>query len=167
MNFFIKTSGNDISGDNASCYSEEDAKMVRMRETWITTFMQLELEACLDEINWMIICHNCEALKGPQEKYPARSLPIPPDYIDNLQSRLMKIKKNILPPTLKMIPKTHYHLPVRPTSIISTTVQPDDMMGGHRDGENSLQERPRASEGKEKVAAAGISSTDKGGKFIS
>ena len=40
-------------------------------------------------------------------------------------------------------------------------------MGGHRDGENSLQERPRASDGEEKVAADGISSTDEGGNFIS
>ena len=122
MNFFIKTSGDDISGDNAYYYSEKDAKMVWMRETWITTFMQLELEACLDEITWMIRCHNCEALNSPQDKYPARSLPIPPDYIDKLQSRLIKVKKSILPSTLKMILKTHYHLPARPTPITSTIV---------------------------------------------
>ena len=46
-------------------------------------FMQLELEASLEEINWRITCHNCEALKCPQEEYPARPLAIPPDYTDN------------------------------------------------------------------------------------
>ena len=84
MSFFIKKSGNDISGDDTHYYSEEDAQMVWMRETGTGTFMRLELEACLDDINWMIRCHNCEALNCPQGEYPARPLPIPPDYIDNL-----------------------------------------------------------------------------------
>ena len=67
-------------------------KMMRTREARIRTFMQLELEACLEELNWMIICHNCEALDCPQEEYPARLLPTPPpSYIDNLQSRLIKV----------------------------------------------------------------------------
>ena len=89
-------------------------------------------------------------LQGPQ--LPAggifgktRPLPIPSDCIDNLQSRLIKLKKGILPPTLKMILKTYYHLPARPAPITSPTVQPDDMMGRHRDGEQNPQERPRAS----------------------
>ena len=30
-----------------------------------------------------------------EEEHPARPLPIPPDYIDNLQSRLVKVKKGI------------------------------------------------------------------------
>ena len=38
MNCFIEKTGNDIS--------EEDEKMVWMREERIRTFMQLELEAC-------------------------------------------------------------------------------------------------------------------------
>ena len=46
------------------------------------------------------------------------------------------------------------------------TVQPDDVMG-HRDGENSPQERPRASEEEERVVANGTPSTDEGGDFIS
>ena len=61
--------------------------------------MQLELKACLDEIDCMIRCRNCEAFNCPQKEDPPRSLPIPPDYIDNLQSRLVKVKKGILPPT--------------------------------------------------------------------
>ena len=40
-------------------------------------------------------------------------------------------------------------------------------MRGHRDGENSPQERPRASEEKEEVAANDTPSTDEGGDFIS
>ena len=62
-------------------------EMMREREARIGTFMQLELEACLEELNWMVRCHNCEAQKCPQEKYPARLLPTPPSsYIDNSQS---------------------------------------------------------------------------------
>ena len=83
-------------------------KMMRTREARIRTFMQLELEACLEEVNWMIICHNCEALNCPQEEYPARLLPTPPpSYIDNLQSRLIKVRKGIFPASLKMILKTN------------------------------------------------------------
>ena len=143
---FIEKTGTNIYEDDAQFYSEEEAKMVWMREARIRTFMQLELEACLEEINWTIRCHNYEALNCPQEEYLARPLPIPPNYIDNLQSRLIKVKNCVLSPTLKMILKTRYHLPAPTTS---TTVQLDDTMGGHRDEENSPQERPRASEEEE------------------
>ena len=84
-----------------------------MREARIKTSVQLELEACLEEINWKITCHNCEALNCPQEEYPARPLPIPPDHIDNLQSRLIKVKNGTLPPNLKMVLKIHCHLPAQ------------------------------------------------------
>ena len=127
----------------------------------------MELEACLDEIAWMIRCHNCEALNCPQEEYLPRSLPIPPNYICNLQSRLVKVNKGILPPTLKMILKTYIHLPARQALITSPAVQPDDMMGRHRDGEHNPLERPRASEEEENVVVDGISSTDNGGDFVS
>ena len=69
--------------------------------------MQMELKACFDQIDWMIRCHNCEAFNCPQEEYLPRPLSIPPDYIDNLQSRLVKVKKGILPPTLKMVLPAH------------------------------------------------------------
>ena len=46
-------------------------------------------------------------------------------------------------------------------------MQPDDVMRGHRDGENSPQERPRASEEKEEVVVNGTPITDEGGDFIS
>ena len=66
-------------------------------------FMQIELEACLDELVWLIRCHNCAAYNCPEEEYPPRPLPIPPDiyiyiyiieyYVDNLQSRLVEVEK--------------------------------------------------------------------------
>ena len=140
--------------------------MAWMRETRIRMFMQLELKACLDEINWMIRCHNCEVFNCPQEEYPPRPLPIPPDYIDSLRSRLVKVKKGILPPTLKMILKTYYHLPARQALVTSPVVQPDDMMRRHWDGERNPLEA-QVSEQEEKVVADGTSSTDKGGNFVS
>ena len=114
-------------------------KVMREREARIRTFMQLELEACLEELNWMIRCHNYEALNCPQEEYTARLLPTPPpSYINNLQSRPTKVQKGIFPASLKMILKTNYHLPVRRPAP-KTSVQPDDVIGGHRVGENSPQ----------------------------
>ena len=63
--------------------------------------MQMELKACCDEY-WLIICHICAAYNCSEEEYPPRPLPIPPDYIDNLQSGLVKVKKGILTPTEMM-----------------------------------------------------------------
>ena len=118
--------------------------MLWMREARIRTYMQLELEACQKEIVWMIRCHNCETLNRPQEEYPARPLPVPPNYIDNLHSGLIKVHQGVWPPTLKMILKTRYNLPPPTTS--PRTVQPDGVMRGHRGGKNSPQEQPRAPE---------------------
>ena len=82
-------------------------KLMRAREERIITFMQLELEACLEEVSWMLRCYNCEALDRPEEEYPARLLPTPPpSYIDYLQSRLIRARKGIFPASLKMILKT-------------------------------------------------------------
>ena len=112
-------------------------KMIRAREERIRTFMQLELEACLEDVSWMLRCYHCEALDCPQEEYPARLLPTPPpSYIDNLQSRLIRARKGIFLASLKMILKTEYQLFVqRPAP--KPSVQPDDMIGKHRAGENS------------------------------
>ena len=65
MNCFIKKTENNIFEEDAQ-YSEEYEKMLWMREARIRTFMQLELEACQEEIVWMIKCHDCEALNRPQ-----------------------------------------------------------------------------------------------------
>ena len=58
--------------------------MAWMRETRIRTFMQMELEACWNELDWLIRCPNYAAYSCPEEEYPPRPLPIPPDYIVNL-----------------------------------------------------------------------------------
>ena len=98
---------------------------MRTREARVRTFMHLGLEACLEEVSWIIRCHNCEGLNCPQEEYPARFLPTPPpSYIDNLPSRLIKARKGTFPASLKMILKTKYPLPVRRPAP-ETSVQPD------------------------------------------
>ena len=121
----------------ATVDKHEYFKMMRAREERIRTFMQLELEACLEEVSWTLRCYNCEVLDCPQEEYPTRLLPTPPpSYIDNLQSRLIRARKGIFPASLKMILKSEYQLPVlRPVPEIS--MQPDGMIGEHRAGENS------------------------------
>ena len=104
--------------------------MVRAREDRIRTFMQLELEACLEEVCWSIRCYNCEVLGCPQEEYPARLLPtLPPNYEDNLQNRLRRAQKGIFPASLKMILNSEYQLPVL-RSVSQVSVQPDSVIGG-------------------------------------
>ena len=118
-------------------HEHEYFKIMRAREDRIITFEQLELEACLEEVSWSIRCYNCDVLGCPQEEYPTRLLPtLPPNYEDNLQSRLIMAQKGIFPASLKMILKSEYQLPVlRPVPEIS--VQPDSVIGEHRAGENS------------------------------
>ena len=112
-------------------------KMMRTREARIRNFMQFELKACLEEVNWIIRYHKCEAHNCPQEEYPARLLPSPPpSYIDNLQSGMIKVQKGIFPAFLKMILKTKYPLPERRPAP-ETSVQSDDVIGEHRARENS------------------------------
>ena len=103
-------------------------KMVRAREDRIRTFMQLELEACLEEVSWSIRCYNCEVLGCPQEEYPARLLPtLPPDYEDNLINRLRAAQKGKLPASLN----SDYQLHVL-RSVSQVSVQPDSATGEHR-----------------------------------
>ena len=84
--------------------------MMRAREDRISYFMQLELEACLEEVRWSITCYNCEVLGCPQEEYPARLLPtLPPNYEDNLLNRLRRAQKGIFPASLKMILNSDSH----------------------------------------------------------
>ena len=118
-------------------HEHEYFKMMRAREDRIRTFMQLELEACLEEVSWSIICYNCEVLDSPQEEYPARLLPtLPPNYEEDLQNRLIMAHKGIFPASLKMVLESEYQLPVlRPVPEIS--VQPDSVIGEHQAGENS------------------------------
>ena len=80
-----------ISGDDAHYWSEKDAKRTWMRKERIRIFMQMELKACLDEVDWLIRCHNCAANNCSEEGCVPRPLPIPSDCIDNLKSRLVKV----------------------------------------------------------------------------
>ena len=106
--------------------------MVRAREDRIRTFMQLELEACLEEVSWSIRYYNCEVLGCPQEEYPARLLStLPPDYEDNLINRLRAAQKGRLPASLKMILNSDYQLPVL-RSASQVSVQPESVLGKHR-----------------------------------
>ena len=110
----------------------EYLKMVRAREDRIRTFMQLELEACLEEVCWSITCYNCEVLGCPQEEYPARLLPtLPPDYEVNLTNRLRAAQKGILPASLRMILNSDYQLPIL-RSASQVPVQPDSDTEEHR-----------------------------------
>ena len=110
----------------------EYLKMVRAREDRIRTFMQLELEACLEEVRWSITCYNCEVLGCPQEEYPARLLPtLPPDYEVNLTNRLRAAQKGILPASLRMILISDYPLPIL-RSASQVPVQPDSVTEEHR-----------------------------------
>ena len=141
--------------------------MAWMRETRIRIFMQMELKACLDEVDWMRRCHSAD-FNCPQEQYPSRQVPIPPDYIDNLQSRLINVNKGILPSTLKMIIKTYYRASVLPQQQemssrsqeehlkTSLELQPDDITGNHRGGEHNPLE----------MVVDGTSSTDQGEYFV-
>ena len=87
MNFFLDKTGKNISEEDAQ-HSAEYKKIMWMREARIRTFMQLKLESCLGP-------------HLPAGGVPGEALPIPPNYIGNLQSRLIKVNKGILPPTLK------------------------------------------------------------------
>ena len=53
--------------------------MAWMGKRSISTFKQMELEACRNELGWLIRCHNCAAYDCPEEAYPPRPLPISPD----------------------------------------------------------------------------------------
>ena len=163
MNFFDRGESamnpeESTSGDDVHYWSEEDRKMAWMREIRIRIYMPMELKACWDELDWLMRCHNC-----PEGEYPPRPLHIPPDYIENLQSRLGKVNKGILPPTLKMILKTYYHLPAH-RALVHPQQQENPIMPARgaavenltRNGEYHPLERPQASEEEDEVIADGV-----------
>ena len=155
--------------------------MAGMREKRIKLFMQMELNSCRNELELLIRCDHCAADNYPEEEYPLRPLPIPPDYIDNLQRRLEKAINGILPPTLKMILKAYYPLPARQAIVhlqqqensscsqeeqLKTLlkVQPDDMTRKRWHGEHNPLKRPQVLEKEEKVVADGTSHESQGKK---
>ena len=85
-----------------------------IRETRIILFMQMKLEVCSNELDWLIKCYLCAVNDYPKECCPPMPLPIPPGYHTNLRKRAEMAANDTLPPTLKMILKTYYPLPVSP-----------------------------------------------------
>ena len=64
---------------------EEERKMVWMRETRTMLFMQMELAACRNELDWLIKCYLCAVNGYPEENCcPLMPLPVPPGYHINL-----------------------------------------------------------------------------------
>ena len=84
MNFFVEQDENAMNSEGAfsrnnvlNC-SEEERKMMWMRETRIRTFMQIELEACRNELEWTARTHDCILNNFPEENFPpVMPLPIP------------------------------------------------------------------------------------------
>ena len=108
----VTDSGND--GIGVSTWSEEIRKISWMREKRRGIFMHMELEACLNETEWLFKCHDCIGSNIPEEHCPLMPLPIPPDYVHNLERKSKMATKGILPPPLKMILNTYYQLPPQP-----------------------------------------------------
>ena len=99
-----------ISGNIVSNYSVEERKIVRTRETKIRLIMQMKLEECKKELDWLLrgLVNNCS-----EEDYLPMSLPIRPDYARKLARRAEMAKKSILPPSYKMALNKYFSLPVR------------------------------------------------------
>ena len=66
-----------------------------------------------------------------------------------------------------MILKTYYHILARKAFVTSSAVQPNVMVGRHRDGAHNPLEQLQLFEEEEKVVADGTSGTDQGGDFVS
>ena len=67
----IKTSfaEQDVNAKVIDVCSKEEWKMIWMRETRIRFFMQMELEACRNELDWVLRCHDCIVNTRPEEHY--------------------------------------------------------------------------------------------------
>ena len=79
--------------------------MTWMRETRIRMFMQMELEACRDEFDWLMIASIGQSTII-QEYCPPMPLLVPADNHKSWGKRTEIAAKGILPPTLQMILKT-------------------------------------------------------------
>ena len=89
-NFFVEQGENatnpegTISGNNdGSNYSEDEGKMVWMRETGIRLFMQMEPRAYRDEFDWLLRCHKCAVNNCSEEYRPPMPLPLLSDDAKN------------------------------------------------------------------------------------
>ena len=78
----------------------------------IWLFIYMELEACMDEYVWLIICYLCAINDCADEYCPPIHLPVSPKYTKNLGKRMKMTRNGRLCP-LKMILNTRYPLPVQ------------------------------------------------------
>ena len=85
MDFFVEQGKNamnsegTISGNDVNYCSEEERKMMWMRETRIRTFTQIELKSYRDELDWLLRCHKCALNSYPAEYCPYPLLLIMPN----------------------------------------------------------------------------------------
>ena len=125
MNFFVKQSVNEntmnpegtISGNDVHYCSEEEKEVSWIRETRIRISMQMGFKAYRDELDWLARCYLCAVNIYPEEDCPPMPLPVAPGYAKNLARRSEMAQKAMLPPTLKMVLKTYYPLPVHQSSM--------------------------------------------------
>ena len=75
-------------------------------------------DICRKKLDWLIRCYRCAVNNYPQECCSPRPLPVPPGYHTNLDKRAEMAANSILPPTLKMILKRYYLLPVRQSPVL-------------------------------------------------
>ena len=119
MNFVVEQGKNamnlegTISKNDVHYCSEDEMKMMGMRETRIGLFIQMELEACRGECQGLLRCHHCIIGSCPEEYCPPMPVSIRSDYTKNLIRRWEITRKGVLSPTLKIIFKKYYPLPAR------------------------------------------------------
>ena len=89
-----------------------------MRETRIRRLMQTKIEACRNELDWLLKCYLCAVNDYPEEYCPPRPLQVFSGYHTKLVTRAKMAVRGILPPPLKMILKKHFPLPVRQSPVL-------------------------------------------------
>ena len=84
-----------------------------MRETRTRLFIQMELEAQRDELDWLIISYLCAVNDNTLEYCAPMYLPVTPGYHTKLGKRAQMAAKGIIPPALEMILETRHPLPAQ------------------------------------------------------
>ena len=101
----------------------------------------MELEACWTETEWLVKCHDCIVNNIAEEHCPPMPLPIPPDYVHNLERSEMAVK-GILPPPLRYSTRTtHCHLSRHGRRHSATHPRDDRLYSSRRHSSNVLEPR--------------------------
>ena len=93
--------GNDIHSLFMFTIVQEERKMTWIRETRIRLFMQMELEVCRNELDWIARIHDCLLNSCSEEDFPLMSLPITSTYVTYLERRTERAKKGLLTTYIK------------------------------------------------------------------